>query len=88
MLRNNRDGVQLAGQTLLKGSAMPAPIHINRKLSDNQKSKLRRGVLFPVLAFLATISVLVAGTYYTATKVDGQQQTTAAPTSDQNAPRP
>ena len=67
---------------------MPAPLHIDRELSDNQKSKLRRGVLFPVLVFLATISVLVAGTYYTATNVDRQQQTTSEPTSYQNAPRP
>ena len=87
MLRNSRDRVQLAGHTPLKGSAMPAPIHINRELSDDQKSKLRRGVLFPVLVFLATIAVLVAGTYYTATNVDRQQQTTGEPTLDQNAPR-
>ena len=55
-----------------------------RDLNDNQKRRLRRGVLFPVLAFLGVIGLLVAGAYYTATEVDKQQQrTTGAPTTDQ-----
>ena len=64
---------------------MPKPIPIRRPgrddLTDGQKSRLRRGVLFPVLAFLATIALLVAGTYLTATHVDKPQQTTGAPTT-------
>ena len=60
---------------------MPTPIPINRDL-NNQKRRIRRGVLFPVLAFLGTIALLVAGSYYAATNVDQQQQTTGAPTSD------
>ena len=62
---------------------MPSPVDdVKTGLNDNQKRRLRQGVLFPVLAFLAVIGVLVAGTYYTATEVDRQQQTTGAPTTD------
>ena len=62
---------------------MPTPVPaVKNHLNDNQKSRLRRGVLFPVLAFLATIALLVAGTYYTAMDVDQQQKTTGAPTTD------
>ena len=63
---------------------MPTPIDAaKRDLNDNQKRRLRRGVLFPVLAFLGVICLLVAGTYYTATEVDQQQRKTGAPTTDQ-----
>jgi hypothetical protein len=63
---------------------MPTPIDAaKRGLNDNQKSRLRRGVLFPLLAFLGTIALLVAGSYYAATDVDQQQKTTGAPTSDE-----
>ena len=54
----------------------------NDDLNDNQKRRLRRGVLFALLAFLGTIAVLVAGSYYASTNVDQQQQTTGAPTAD------
>lgn len=61
---------------------MPTPIDAAKPLNDNQKRRLRRGVLFPILAFLVTIALLVAGTYYTATEVNQQQKTTGAPTTD------
>ena len=66
---------------------MRRPIPIRRPgkddLNDNQKRRLRRGVVFPLVAFLLTIALLVAGSYYAATKVDQQQQTTGAPTTDE-----
>ena len=56
---------------------MPTPIDAaKRDLNDNQKRRLRRGVLFPVLAFLGVIGLLVA-------ELDQQQRTTGAPTTDQ-----
>ena len=61
---------------------MPTPIPVEKPLTENQKSRLWRGVVAPLLLFCMAVAILVAAVYLTAARNERHLDHKSAPVSE------